>query len=196
MDPARVTEFEIVSLLVSPLRRFDGRPAEGPKRYIGPPELVDSVRVRAHKGIVGDRYFGSKHVYATMSLIAEESIQALESALDAGPFDATLSRRNLVTRGLNVDHLARTTFTIEAGHGPIPFRSLTPANPCAWMNEVFAPGAHQALRGHGGIRCEPLADGRLSVGTATMTGVTPIAPDELRRQTNAATARLQSLHRS
>jgi len=178
-------DFEIVTLLVSPLHRYEGRPADGAAAYDGV-ELVDSVRVRAHKGLVGDRYFGSKFTYATVTLIAEESIRWLEGELATGPFDPALARRNLVTRGIDVDALARTTFTIDGGHGPIRFRSLTPANPCAWMNEVFAPGAHQALRGRGGIRCEPLDDGELRIGSATIGDITPIPPEELTRRVRSA----------
>lgn len=178
-------EFEIVRLLVSPVHRYDGRPSEGARDYDGS-EMVESVRVRAHKGLVGDRYFGTKFTYATVTLIGEESITWLEGELATGPFDPTLSRRNLVTRGIDVDALARTTFTIDGGHGPIRFRSLTPANPCAWMNEVFAPGAHRALRGRGGIRCEPLDDGELSVGRATIGDIAPLSPEELTRRVRSA----------
>jgi hypothetical protein len=178
-------KFEIVTLLVSPLHRYEGRPVDGPAAYDGV-EIVESVRVRAHKGLVGDRYFGSKFTYATVTLIAEESIAWLEGELATGPFDPALARRNVVTRGIDVDALARTTFTIEAGRGPIRFRSLTPANPCAWMNEAFAPGAHQALRGRGGIRCEPLDDGELAIGPATLSDVTAIPPEELTRRVSRA----------
>jgi hypothetical protein len=178
-------DFEIVTLLVSPLHRYEGRPADGAAAFDGV-ELVESVRVRAHKGLVGDRYFGTKFSYASVTLIAEESIAWFEGELGTGPFDPALARRNLVTRGIDVDALARTTFTIDSGHGPIRFRSLTPANPCAWMNEVFAPGAHQALRGRGGIRCEPLDDGELSVGPATLNDITAIPPEELTRRVRSA----------
>lgn len=174
-------DFEIVSLVVSPLRRYEGRPADGPAAYPGVEE-VDTAKVRAHKGLLGDRYFGTKFTFASVTFISEEAILDLEGTLGAGPFDPVLARRNIVTRGLDVDALARTTFTIDAGHGPIEFRSMTPANPCAWMNEVFAPGAHEALRGHGGIRSEPLASGILGVGPATITDVMAIPPEELRRR--------------
>lgn len=176
-----MTEFEIVSLVVSPLHRYEGRPADGPAPYDGVEE-VDSVEVRAHKGLVGDRYFGTKFTFASVTFISEEAIRELEGTLAAGPFDPTMARRNVVTRGLDVDALARTTFTIDTGGGTIGFRSLTPANPCAWMNEVFAPGAHEALRGHGGIRSEPLDDGFLRVGPATITSIASVPPEELRRR--------------
>ena len=179
-------DIEIVSLVVSPRHAYDGRPSEGVAPYDGAEE-AESVRVRAHKGLVGDRYFGTKFTYASVTLIAEESLRWLEGELGSGPFDPALARRNLVTRGLDVDALARTSFTLDAGHGPIRFRSLTPANPCAWMNVVFAPGAHQALRGRGGIRCEPLDDGELSVGAAAIADIAPLPPDELTRRVKAAT---------
>lgn len=179
-------ELEIVSLLVSRVRRYDGRPGDGPEPYDVGDELVESVRVRAHKGLVGDRYFGTRFTFASVTLIAAESIEQLETQLDAGPFDPVLARRNVVTRGLDVDALARTTFTLDGGHGPIRFRSMTPANPCAWMNTVYAPGAHQAMRGHGGIRCEPLDDGELSIGPATICDIVAIPPAEMTRRIKAA----------
>lgn len=194
MPYGRGVELEIVSLLVSRVRRYDGRPADGPEPYDVAGELAESVRVRAHKGLVGDRYFGSRFAFAAMSMIAAEKIEQLERDIAGDglfpaahtPFDPVLARRNVVTRGLDVDALARTTFTLDAGHGPIRFRSMTPANPCAWLNTVYAPGAHQAMRGHAGIRCEPLDDGELSVGPATITDIVPIPPEELTRRIRAA----------
>lgn len=186
-------EFVIETLVVSPVRRYDGRPADGPLPHDGD-ETPAEVRVRAHKGLVGDRYFGSRFTYAAMTIIAAESVERLQDQLVGEglfeppnvPFDPVDARRNVVTRGLDVDGLVRSTFTIDAGHGPIRFRSITPANPCAWMNVVYAPGAHQALRGHAGIRCEPLDDGVLAVGPATLADVAPIPHDELRRRVERA----------
>jgi hypothetical protein len=186
-------QFELIHLVVSPVRRMDGRPRDGMTPYDGD-ETPATVRVRGHKGLVGDRYFNTPFTYASVTMIAAESIERLETQIagdglfPAGniPFDPLLARRNLVTRGLDVDALVRCTFTLDAGHEPIRFRSITPANPCAWMNEMYAPGAHQALRGHGGIRCEPLDDGQLSVGPATITDVVPIPQDELIRQVRRA----------
>ncbi len=180
-----VHAFTIESLVVAPRRRFDGRPADGPTPAHGD-EHPTTVRVRAHKGLVGDRYFGTRFTYATCSIIAAEQVLALEGELQSGPFDPVDARRNLVTRGLDVDALVRCSFTIDAGHGPIRFRSITPANPCAWMNEMFAPGAHQALRGHAGIRCEPLDDGQISAGPATVFDVVVLSPEELRRRVSTA----------
>lgn len=177
--------FEIVGLVVSTLHRFAGRPTDGITPYDGI-EKVGSVEVRAHLGLVGDRYFNTKFRFASVTFISDESIHELEGTLAAGPFDPALARRNVITRGIDVDSLARTTFTIGTPDGPIGFRSMTPANPCAWMNEMFTPGAHQALRGHAGIRAEPLDDGWLRLGPVTLDNVTPIPPEELTRRVRDA----------
>ena len=179
-----------MTLVVSPVRRYDGRPADGPRPYDGR-ETADEVQVRAHKGLVGDRYFGTRHRFAAVTFLAAESIDRLEGELGplpdgAAPFDPALARRNVVTRGLDVESLLHTTFTIDAGSGPIPFRALTRANPCAFMNGAFADGAHQAMRGDAGIRTEPLADGVLRVGRATLLDVVPLAPEELSQRRRSA----------
>lgn len=178
-------DFEILALVVSPQHRYDGRPTDGPKPAARP-ERVDTAELRAHRGVVGDRYFGTRHVFASVTMISIEAIEQLGLELGAGPFDPVLARRNVITRGLDVDALARTAFTLDLGDGPLRLRSLTPANPCAWMNQVYAPGAHRALRGHGGIRCEPLTDGTLRIGRAVLTEVEPITKTELDRRVTAA----------
>ncbi|MEG9224666.1 MOSC domain-containing protein [Aeromicrobium sp. Sec7.5] len=178
-------DVQIEALVVAPRHRMAGRPRDGLAPAVGP-EHPTTAQVRAHLGIVGDRYFGTRSARASVTMIAAENIEDLERDLGDtlfGPtsFDPVLARRNLVVRGFDVDALVRCSFTLDAVHGPIRFRSLTPASPCAWMNEVYTPGAHQALRGRAGIRCEPLDDGRISVGPATITDIAPLALHELAR---------------
>lgn len=172
-----------MTLLVSPRHRYDGRPADGPKPVVGP-ETTDRVIVRAHRGLVGDRYFGTRHRFASVSFIARESVERLQDELGplprgAAPFDPVLARRNVVTSGLDVEDLVHTEFTLDGGAGPIRFRSLTRANPCAWMNGAYADGAHRAMRGHAGIRCEPLDDGELRLGAVRLLDVQRLGPEEL-----------------
>ncbi|GAB2967056.1 hypothetical protein [Saccharothrix stipae] len=67
-----------------------------------------------------------------------------------------------------MDRLARhDVFSLDSGDGPVRFETHRPANPCAWMNAVIAPGAFRALRGRGGKHCVPLDDGLLRLGPAT-----------------------------
>ena len=57
------------------------------------------------------------------------------------------------------------------GDGPVQLKVQRPANPCAWMDVVLAPGAHRGMRGRGGIRCAPETGGVLRLGPAVlMTG--------------------------
>ena len=81
-------------------------------------------------------------------------------------------------RGVDVDALIGMTFALDSGSGPVRFRAHRPANPCAWMNEAIAPGAHRALLRRGGIRAEPLTDGALALGRAVLT----VEPAEVSRR--------------
>jgi MOSC domain-containing protein YiiM len=155
-------------LLASPLSRYVGRPADGPEPPPVEPELHESVRVRAGLGIVGDRYYAKPaHRGASVTLFAAESLEAVARLLGLDrPLDAVAARRNVVTRGLDVDALHGRTISLDTGDGPVLLRATRPANPCAWMDHVLAPGAFRAMRGLGGMRCEPLTDGVLRLGPA------------------------------
>jgi MOSC domain-containing protein YiiM len=167
-------EVEVVSLLASPLHRYEGRPADGPREAVGR-EVQDSIELRAGLGIVGDRYFGARaHVAASVTVMAIESLEEVAHTLGSAPFDPADTRRNIIVRGLPVDRLRGAVFSLDTGQGPVLLRANRPANPCAWMDVVLADGAFRALRGHGGMRCEPLSDGTLTVGTATVRASVPL----------------------
>ena len=155
-------------LLASPQHRYEGRPSDGPRDATGP-ELHDSIEVRAGLGIVGDRYFGQRaHRTASVTVMAVESIERLGTGLD--PAD---TRRNIIVRGLDIDAMRGQDFWL----GGVQFRAHRPANPCAWMDVALAPGAFKALRGHGGMRCEPLTSGTLRLGpTVAGTGRRGLSP--------------------
>lgn len=180
-------DVEIVALHSSPVHAYSGRPADGP---LPDPDggARDSLEVRAGLGIVGDRHFGHPaHRTASVTLIAVESLEhvARELGLPAVP-DPLLTRRSVVLRGVDVDALARTRdrpgaeFTLDSGAGVVRFRAHRPANPCAWMDVVLAPGAFRALRGRGGVRCEPLSDGVLRPGPARLLAAQWAASSQLR----------------
>ena len=151
----------IIQLLASPVHRYDGRPSDGPAPA-PPGELVDEIQIRAGLGIVGDRYFGhTAHKDASITVIAQES-------LPAGA-DLRQVRRNILVSGIAVDDLVGAVLVLDSGAGPVRLRVRRPANPCAWMDATIGPGARDALRGKGGVRCVPLDDGVLRVGPVTAT---------------------------
>ncbi len=169
-------EVLVIALLVSPVHAYEGRPQDGPLTdpLAGSRDRVD---VRAGLGLVGDRYCAKPaHRKASVTVFAAESLDAITSELELPEVpNPLLPRRNVVLRGFPVDDLAAgrltagAVFSLDSGEGPVRFQAHRPASPCGWMDEVLAPGAHRALRGRGGVRCEPLDDGVLRVGPAVLT---------------------------
>jgi MOSC domain len=159
---------EIVQLLVSRVHRFEGRPSQGP---LPEPdgELVEQVEIRAGVGIVGDRYFAQRaHRDAAVTMMAEESLVRARTLMAPAKLPADLglrhTRRNVLLRGVDVDSLLGAELTLDSGSGPVTFAVHRAAHPCAWMDVTIGGGAWRALRGKGGVRCEPLTDGVLRVG--------------------------------
>ncbi len=154
------TEVEIVGLFASPIHRYEGRPKDGPLPATGP-EVYERLELRTGLGIVGDRYFGARaHIDEAVTIMAAESLDAVAARLGTAPLDFAATRRNLLVRGLAVDELRGVTLTL----GDVVLRLNRAANPCAWMDEQLAPGAHRALLRHGGMRCSVVTDGELRLG--------------------------------
>lgn len=178
-------DVEILHLLVSPGHAYFGRardgPADVPTTDAGRAELV------AGKGIVGDRFFGkAAHMDAAITLLAVEALEAIAADLGADPFDPLLARRNVVLRGAQLIPLLGEEFTLESRGALVRMRGGRPAHPCAWMDRVLAPGAHAAMRGRGGLRCQVLSDGFLHRGPAVLHSPVPLdaerAGDAVRRR--------------
>lgn len=147
---------EIVQLLVSPVHRYAGRPADGPAPE-SHGELVESMTLRAELGIVGDRYFGKPaHRNASVTVMSAEN-------LPPGA-DLRQTRRNVLVRGLDVDALLGVDVSFDCGDGLVTLRFNRAANPCAWMDVTIGPGAMAQLRGKGGVRATPITDGVLRLG--------------------------------
>jgi MOSC domain-containing protein YiiM len=137
----------------------------------------ERVEVRAGFGIVGDRYAGKPaHRDASVTVLAAESLEALAAELGSGPLDPLLTRRNVVLRGAEVEALRGERFSLDCGEGEVLLQGGRPANPCAWLDVVLAPGAHRGLRGRAGIRCAPLSDGVLRLGPAVLRAAVALDP--------------------
>lgn len=174
------TEVEIALLLVSPRHRYEGRPADGalPVRADDPEESRERIALRAGLGIVGDRYFAARaHVHASVTVIGLEGLEAVAEGLGVA-VDPAATRRNVFLRGADVEALRGEPFSLtslDGRSGPVRFRGYRPANPCAWMDHEVAPGAFRAMRGRGGVRCDPESDGVLTLGPAVLRTARPVA---------------------
>ncbi|WP_412875602.1 molybdenum cofactor biosysynthesis protein [Curtobacterium flaccumfaciens pv. flaccumfaciens] len=180
------TEVEVTLLLVSPRHRYEGRPADGALPVGGddPDESRDRVELRAGLGIVGDRYFAARaHVHASVTVIGLEGLEAVGHAIGA-TVDPAATRRNVFLRGADVEALRGEPFSLasrtpDGSDGAlgraVRFRGYRAANPCAWMDHEVAPGAFRAMRGRGGVRCDPESDGVLTLGPAVLRTARPVA---------------------
>jgi len=168
-------DVEILHLLVSPAHAYFGRAKDGAADV--PTTDAETAEVVAGKGIVGDRFFGkAAHMDAAVTLFAVEALEAMATELDAGPFDPLATRRNVILRGAHLAPLLGQDFALESGGSLVQFHGGRPAHPCAWMNEVLAPGGHAAMRGRGGIRCRALSSGFLHRGPAVLASPVPLDP--------------------
>jgi hypothetical protein len=166
---------EVVGLLASPRHRYDGRP-DGAVAAL-PVERRDRIEVRAGLGVVGDRYYGRPaHRDASVTVLAVEAVEQLAAELAGGPMDPLAARRTVVLRGAEVEALRGVLFSLDCGAGEVLLAGGRPANPCAWMDTVLAPGAHRGLRGRGGVRCAPRSDGVLRLGPAVLRSAVPLDP--------------------
>lgn len=181
-------DVEIVGLVASPGHRYDGRPGD-----VVPVQDDDrraEVEVRAGFGLVGDRYAGRPaHRDAQVTVLAAEAVEALAAELGTGPLDPLLARRTVVLRGAEVEALRGHEFSLDCGAGEVRLRGGRPANPCAWLDTVLAPGAHRGLRGRAGIRCAALTGGFLRLGPAVLRSAVPLDPAAAGRSVRPARPR-------
>lgn len=163
-------------IYISPGHNYFGKPKDGPGDH--PTTDVEQVEARAGRGLVGDRYFGvPAHYEAQVTFFAGEVFDALLAEFALEDLEPLLTRRNIVTRGVNLNQLIGHEFTITSGNPgdqqsseqPVRFMGTKPCSPCAWMDAMFTQGAHAFLRGRGGLRARILTNGYLRRGPATLT---------------------------
>jgi len=129
---------------------------------------VAEVRVVPGKGLEGDRYFDGKGTWTDhpgdgreVTLIEMEAIAAIrrESGIALAPGDA---RRNLITRGVPLNHLVGKEFRI----GDVVVRGLRLCEPCSYMESKTRAGVKAALKHRAGLRAEVVTGGVVRVGDA------------------------------
>lgn len=134
--------------------------AKGSRLPMRPLEVVE---VEAGRGIVGDRYHGSRHRHVT--------IQSAEELAEAGrrhgqPIDPGLTRRNVT---ISAGAIPRTP-----GHlwsvGTVELEVVRDAAPCKLLEDALGRDARLALSRRAGVVCRVLTGGVLRVGDAVDLG--------------------------
>lgn len=95
-----------------------------------------------------------------VTLIQEEHLKAAASFLGMLEIDPALVRRNIVVKGINLNALAGRRFSI--GDAILEMSGYCP--PCHRMEENLGRGGYNAMRGHGGITCRVLKEGKIKIG--------------------------------
>lgn len=182
-------DVEVLHLLVSPAHAYFGRAREGAADV--PTTDAEQAELVAGKGIVGDRFFGkAAHMDAAVTVFAAEALEAIAAELQTAPFDPLLTRRNVVLRGAELAPLLGHDFALESRGDLVRLKAGRPAHPCVWMDQVLAPGAHKAMRGRGGVRCQVLAGGILHRGPAVLISPVPLDPERAGEATLLRPSRL------
>ena len=122
------------------------------------PAAAQRVRAVAGQGLEGDRYFG-KRAERQVTLIEAEALEALarDHGLELGP---GASRRNLVTRGVPLNHLVGVEFQV----GGARLEGVELCEPCGYLERVTGKPVRAPLVHRGGLCARVLADGDLGVG--------------------------------
>lgn len=131
-----------------------------------PMRPVVSAMAVAGQGLLGDRYQAGtgewsydRRLCDDVTLIAVEALAA--ASADTGlQLQGGLSRRNVHTRGVDLDALVGRYFRV----GEVELRGERPCDPCRYLDRVTGQPAKAALQGRGGLRATVITGGQLRVG--------------------------------
>lgn len=129
---------------------------------------VDSVTATPGQGLAGDRYADGTGTFykpdmpdREVTLIEIEAIEALQRdyGVELAPAE---TRRNLLTRGVSLNHLVGRTFAI----GAVQLEGLRLCEPCKHLASLTSETVRQGLVHRGGLRARVVVGGQIRAGDA------------------------------
>jgi MOSC domain-containing protein YiiM len=128
------------------------------------PQSVDRARAVAGAGLVGNRYYfenGDAPAGCAVTLIAAEG---LETFVDETGIAVTAAetRRNVLTRGIDVNALVGKRFRI----GGVECVGVELCEPCLHLESMTKPGVVKGLVHRAGLNADVMTDGDIVVGDA------------------------------
>ena len=122
---------------------------------------VNSIKVLANQGIVGDRHFNEfNDPYNQITLIESENIDYynIKYGLNIPYKDF---RRNIITKGIKLNDLVGKRFQI----GKVELEGIDLCRPCKHLSEILDQDniIKEFLR-RGGLRCQILTSSTIEVG--------------------------------
>lgn len=151
-----MSAMEICHLFISTGHNFVGHHGREPDTH--PVIEISEIECLAGRGIRGDRYFDFKDDYkGQITFFSLDVFDELCSALQIQACSPALARRNVITRGIDLNELIEEEFELQG----VRFLGMEECRPCYWMDRALAPGAQEFLAGRGGLRAKILTDGTL-----------------------------------
>lgn len=125
-----------------------------------------SVEAVSGAGLTGDRYATRSGTFSEkpgtgrqVTLIESEAIEAVAREYGV-QIDPAESRRNVVTRGLSLNHLVGLEFQV----GDVTLRGVRLCEPCGHLEALTRPGVRAGLIHRGGLRADIVHGGVIRVG--------------------------------
>ncbi|MDQ6777179.1 MAG: hypothetical protein M3071_13395 [Actinomycetota bacterium] len=132
-----------------------------------PPQPVTEARALAGRGLEGDRHTTGKGTFpsgvpgSALTLIEAEVCESFVPPLAAGEH-----RRNVITRGIDLNALVGHEFAI----GTVRCRGMRLCEPCTVLQGYAARAVLRPLVHRGGLRADVLTDGLIRVGDRVQAG--------------------------
>ena len=132
-----------------------------------PMQLLRAAKAHAGRGLDGDRYAAGAGTFSPradrrpgydLTLIAAEVLDELTAA--GYNVDFAGARRNVLTRGIDVNALVGRTFRL----GEVLCAGRRLCEPCVHLDRLSGPGLLRPLIHRGGLRADILADGEIRLG--------------------------------
>jgi hypothetical protein len=152
----RVSHGQVIGIFIAPAGK-------------APLQRVDQVRAKPGQGLEGDRYFKRTGSFIKpdkplpdsqeATLIEAEALDAIRRESDI-LLELNESRRNIVTRGVALNHLVGKEFRV----GDVMLRGIKLCEPCGHLESLTKPGVKAALIHRGGLRAQILSEGFIRTG--------------------------------
>lgn len=143
----------------------------------GPLRALDRADLRTGRGIAGDRNFSRPDLSPKreVTLIESEAVEQFnaDSGLNLAPGEI---RRNLVTKGVNLNDLVDHDFSV----GPVRLHGIELCEPCAYLaglldkagrlGKVSKADFVRGMTHHAGLRARIISDGTVGIGDVVSPG--------------------------
>ena len=128
---------------------------------------IGDIQAIAGKGLEGDRYYLQTGTYSKtpgsgreVTLIEIEAMEALRREYEID-IEAAQARRNIVTRGVALDHFVDREFVVG---GEVLLRGTRLCEPCSHLEKLTVKGIMRGLIHRGGLRADIVRGGTIRAG--------------------------------